>query len=69
MLSDKEKTISDAVIKQFKNYKAKELVDYMHEERAYVETDPGEIIPFSLAKDIRDFALLNISDKCGKNLH
>lgn len=31
------------------------IVDYMHEERAYLETEPGGIIPFSLAKEIRKF--------------
>jgi len=55
VLSDKERSVLDAVIKKFKNYKAKEIVDYMHEEKAYLETKPGEIIPFSLAKEIRDF--------------
>ena len=36
------------------NY-AKDIVDYMHEEKAYKETNAGEIIPFSLAKEIRSF--------------
>lgn len=54
VLSDKDKTILDVVIKKFKNYKAQEIVDYMHEERAYIETNPGDIIPFSLAKEIRN---------------
>ena len=55
VLSDKDKTILDAVIKKFKNYKAQEIVNYMHEEKAYRKTNPGEIIPFSMAKEIRDF--------------
>ncbi len=55
VLSDKDKAILDAVIKKFKDYKAKEIVAYMHEEKAYRETDPGDIIPFSMAKEIRDF--------------
>ncbi len=55
VLGDKEKKILDTVIKKFKNYKAKEIVDYMHAEKAYRETNPGEIIPFSMAKDIRAF--------------
>ena len=55
VLSEKDKAILDVVIKKFKNYKAQEIVDYMHEERAYVETNPGEIIPFSIAKEIREF--------------
>ena len=51
-LSDGEKAILDKVITKFKDYKAKEIVDYMHDERAYGETKSGEIIPFSLAKEI-----------------
>ena len=53
ILSDGEKAILDKVIKKFRNYKAKEIVDYMHKEKAYTETAAGEIIPFSLAKEIR----------------
>jgi hypothetical protein len=55
VLSDGEKAILDKVITKFKDYKTKDIVDYMHAERAYVETKPGEIIPFSLAKEIRVF--------------
>ncbi|XCP85616.1 type II TA system antitoxin MqsA family protein [Roseburia hominis] len=55
ILSDEDKEILDAVIKKFKNYKASEIVDYMHEEKAYKETSNGAIIPFSLAKEIRSF--------------
>ena len=55
VLSDKDTAILDVVIKKFKNYTAREIVDYMHEERAYIETNPGEIIPFSIAKEIRKF--------------
>ncbi len=55
VLSDGDKNILDAVIRKFKNYKAKEIVDYMHDERAYRETNPGDIIPFSIAKEIKDF--------------
>lgn len=55
VLSDEEKRVLDLVIRKFKNYKAKEIVDYMHEEKAYLETRPGEIIPFSMAKEIKSF--------------
>lgn len=55
ILSDDEKAILDMVIKKFKNYKASEIVDYMHKERAYNETPNGNIIPFHLAKEIKDF--------------
>lgn len=55
VLSDGEKAVLDKVITKFISYKAKDIVDYMHEEKAYTETSPGEIIPFSLAKEIRIF--------------
>lgn len=55
VLSDGEKAILDKVIAKFKDYKAKDIVNYMHDERAYRETKPGEIIPYSLAKEIRAF--------------
>ena len=55
VLSDKEKAILDRVIEKFENYKTKEIVEYMHKEKAYIETNTGEIIPFSLAKEIRTF--------------
>lgn len=55
VLDDKERYILDKVIAKFVDFKAKDIVDYMHEERAYTETNQGEIIPFSLAKEIRAF--------------
>ena len=55
ILNDKEKSILDKVIVKFKDYKAKKIIDYMHNEKAYIETKPGEIIPFSLAKEIKEF--------------
>lgn len=55
ILSDGEKRILDRVITKFKDYKAKEIVDYMHQEKAYQDTMTGDIIPFSRAKDIRAF--------------
>ena len=55
VLSNEDKKILDTVIKKFKHYKAQDIVNYMHEEKAYRATKPGEIIPFSLAKEIRTF--------------
>lgn len=54
ILCDEEKSILDKVIAKFRNYKAKEIIDYMHDEKAYVHTTDGEIIPFSLAKENRE---------------
>lgn len=55
ILNNDEKAILDTVIAKFKYYKAKEIVEYMHKEKAYIETVSGDIIPFSLAKEIRMF--------------
>lgn len=55
VLSFEERAILDAVIAKFKNYKAADIINYMHEEKAYTETSSGDIIPFSLAKEIRAF--------------
>ncbi len=55
ILSDEDKKIIDKVIKKFKNYKTSDIVDYMHKEKAYVETKTGDIIPFTLAKEIKNF--------------
>ena len=55
VLSDDDKKIIDLVISKFRKYKAKKIVEYMHSEKAYLETNPGDIIPFSLAEEIRDF--------------
>lgn len=35
--------------------KKQDIVEYMHKEKAYIETKQGNIIPFSLAKEIREF--------------
>lgn len=50
-----EMDILDQVINKFRNFKANDIVKYMHEERAYLETKEGKEIPFSLAKEIKDF--------------
>lgn len=54
VLGEGEKAIIDKVIAKFKNFKAKEIVEYMHQEKAYTDTVIGEIIPFRLAKEIRE---------------
>lgn len=54
-LNANEMDILDQVINKFKNFKATDIVEYMHKERAYMETKDGQEIPFSLAKEIRAF--------------
>lgn len=53
ILSRDDKKVLDAVIAKFKDYKANEIVDYMHAEKAYTETSLGELIPFTLAAQIK----------------
>ena len=55
IINANEMDILDQVINKFRNFKAHDIVDYMHQERAYLETQDGKEIPFSLAKEIRDF--------------
>ena len=55
VISEWEKEILEKVIEKFKSFKAKEIVDNMHEEKAYKETDAGSVIPFCLAQEIREF--------------
>ncbi|MGF7186606.1 putative zinc finger/helix-turn-helix YgiT family protein [Desulfitispora alkaliphila] len=49
-----ELNILESVATKFKNYRAREIVNYMHEEKAYLETEEYEIIPYSLAKELRE---------------
>ena len=62
VLTSEEKIILDKVIDMFRNYKAKDIIEYMHNERAYTETKPEEIIPFSLAKKYDHFKDVEIVD-------
>ena len=54
-LSDAEKEVLDRVIDKFKTFNSTEIVNYMHDETAYRETEDKEVIPFSLAREIREF--------------
>ena len=54
-IKKKKKEIIDKVIHKFKNYKSYEISNYMHKEKAYMETKDNEIIPFSFAKEINEF--------------
>ena len=54
-LSEEELAVLDAVIEKFESYTAKEIVKYMHKEKAYIKTKDKEIIPFSLTKENKAF--------------
>ena len=54
-LSEKETKTLERVIDKFKDFSAREIVDYMHQETAYKKTSRKDIIPFSLAREIKAF--------------
>ena len=54
-LTDEDIHILDMVIEKFKDFTASGIVSYMHDETAYTNTKDGEIIPFSLAREIKEF--------------
>lgn len=56
-LTSQDKDVLDQVMAKFKEYKARDIIAYMHEETAYKQTVMEEIIPFNLAKEIRDFTI------------
>lgn len=47
-----ELSVLELVATTFKNYKSKEMIDYMHNEKAYTDTMPNQLIPYSLAKQL-----------------
>ena len=54
-LTDNDRNILNRVIDKFGSMTATMIVKYMHKETAYKNTKDKEIIPFSLAGEIRDF--------------
>lgn len=55
VLSSDDIRILDKVIEKFKNYNANKIVEYMHQEEAYIKTNHGDVIPFSLDLKVKDF--------------
>lgn len=49
-----ELNIMQKVTNFFEDKKTNEIVEYMHYEIAYRETEPNQIIPYSLAKQVRE---------------
>ncbi|NLM27581.1 MAG: DUF4065 domain-containing protein [Clostridiaceae bacterium] len=49
-----ELNVLDTILAKFKNYNSKEIVEYMHKERAYKETEPYSIISFHISKELRE---------------
>jgi len=49
-----ELSVLELVATKFKNHRSKEIVDYMHREKAYTETQQNQIIPYTLARQLRE---------------
>ncbi len=49
-----ELSVLEVVATTFKNFKAREIIDYMHKEKAYTDTMPNQVIPYSLAKHLNE---------------
>jgi putative zinc finger/helix-turn-helix YgiT family protein len=49
-----ELSVLEQVANKFKNYCSREIVDYMHKEKAYLETEDHQLIPYSLAKALNE---------------
>ncbi len=46
--------VLETVTTKFKNFRAKEIVEYMHKEKAYTDTMQNQVIPYSLAKQLNE---------------
>ncbi|KAB3525550.1 type II TA system antitoxin MqsA family protein [Alkaliphilus serpentinus] len=49
-----ELSVLEVVATKFKNFKSKEIIEYMHKEKAYTDTIPNQVIPYSLAKQLNE---------------
>lgn len=52
LLDEEERAVLDRVVERFRYCNATGIVEAMHRERAYLETEPGEIISCKFAKNI-----------------
>ncbi len=48
--------ILELISSKFKDFCSKEIVDYMHQEKAYRETEPYHIISYEHAKELNEFS-------------
>ncbi len=49
-----ELNVLELVATTFQRYNSKDIIDYMHKEKAYVETMPNQVIPYSLSKQLNE---------------
>jgi len=54
--SEDELSVLGLVANKFKDYRSKQIVDYMHKEKAYLVTEDHELIPFSLARELNELS-------------
>ena len=52
-LSEEEKNILDVVIEKLGKMSKNEIINFMHKERAYIETAPRDIIQFGYAENLQ----------------
>lgn len=52
--SSEELSVLETVALKFKDQKSKEIVEYMHKEKAYIDTEMNQIISYSLARYLND---------------
>ena len=52
-LTPEEITIIDKVVNKFKDMTTSQIIEYMHLEKAYIETPENKFISFEYAKDIK----------------
>lgn len=53
--SQQEMDVINGIVKKFKNYTGTKIAEYMHQEKAYLNTEDKEIISFKWAKELREF--------------
>ena len=49
-----ELSVLEMVTNKFKGYKSREIVAYMHAEKAYCDTVPNQLIPYSLSMQLNE---------------
>lgn len=52
--SSKEVEVLNIIINTFKGFKTKEIVEYMHNEKAYKQTEHQQLISYDLAKELKE---------------
>ena len=55
ILTEDNKEILNMVVKKFKDFSTKEIVEYMHKEKAYMETALGDVISYEYARELNEF--------------